>query len=300
MRPIRHGDRGAAVEDVQRRLLTLGYDLGPTGVDGVFLGATEAAVRSFQEASGVAERGTVSEETWNVLVDATFTLGDRMLYLRYPLFHGRDVRELQGALNALGFACGEPDGIFGAYTERAVQEFQANSGQSADGIVGPDTVGAIEHLRHVWGGKDMRAPVALRVAPARAAEVLGRMRIVVRVHDEGAAGVAGRLVNLAIATRAEASIALLEPTEEAPRDAGLVLHVKSKDYGATTSAIPMVTLGAADEPEAFTARLVTALASAACDPPQIAVEVAPERMAEERDRQRTAVLVLDGLCRALA
>lgn len=300
MRPIRHGDRGPAVEDVQRRLLLLGYDLGPTGVDGVFLGATEAAVSEFQKEAGVAERGIVGEETWNALVDATFTLGDRMLYLRYPLFHGHDVRVLQSALNALGFACGEPDGIFGAFTERAVREFQANCAQPADGIVGPDTVRALEHLRHVWAGKEGRAPVQIRLAPARAAEVLACLRIVVRVHDEAAASVAGRFVNLAIATHSEAAIAVLEPTEDEPHDTGLVLHVKSKDYSATTPAIPVVTLADADDPDSFAARLMTALRTSECVPPQIALEVAPGHVIEERDTQRVAVLVLDALCRALA
>ena len=123
LEPIAQGDRGAAVEDVQKRLLVLGFDLGPTGVDGVFLGATLSAVRSFQHANGLSEDGTVGDETWAALVDATFRLGDRLLYLRYPYLHGADVRALQSALNVLGFACGSPDGIFGAFTERAVRTF---------------------------------------------------------------------------------------------------------------------------------------------------------------------------------
>jgi DNA polymerase III sliding clamp (beta) subunit (PCNA family) len=45
VRPISQGGRGPAVEDVQKRLLMLGFDLGPTGVDGVFWGATLSAVR---------------------------------------------------------------------------------------------------------------------------------------------------------------------------------------------------------------------------------------------------------------
>ena len=87
MRPIREGDRGAAVEDVQRRLITLGADLGPTGVDGVFFGATLAAVRAFQHVRGLDEDGEVGDHTWAALVDATFSLGDRLLYLRHPYLH---------------------------------------------------------------------------------------------------------------------------------------------------------------------------------------------------------------------
>ena len=140
MKPILPGGRGPAVEDVQKRLMTLGYDLGSTGVDAVFLGKTREAVVAFQNARGLSEDGVVGDETWSALVDSTFTLGDRMLYLRQPHFHGNDVRTLQGALNTLGFSCGEVDAIFGAYSEHAVREFQRNSGQPDDGIVGPGTV----------------------------------------------------------------------------------------------------------------------------------------------------------------
>ena len=121
MKPVRPGDRGPAVEDIQRRLLTLGYDLGRTGVDGVFLGATAEAVLAFQTQHDLEEDGLVGESTWSTLVDASFSLGDRMLYLRLPHFHGHDVTVLQQALNALGFTVGEIDGIFGAFTERALR-----------------------------------------------------------------------------------------------------------------------------------------------------------------------------------
>jgi hypothetical protein len=96
VRPILPGGRGAAVEDVQRRLLVLGYDLGRTGVDGVFLGQTREAVAAFQREHELSEDGIVGPETWAALVDSTFTLGDRMLYLRLPYFHGNDVQGAPG------------------------------------------------------------------------------------------------------------------------------------------------------------------------------------------------------------
>ena len=210
MRPVRPGDRGPAVEDIQRRLLALGYDLGRTGVDGVFLGATAHAVREFQLRHDLAEDGLVGDRTWSALVDASFSLGDRMLYLRLPHFHGHDVTVLQQALNALGFACGATDGIFGAFTERAVREFQRNAGLVADGIVGPSTpFAAITNLRHVWQGKDARSHSGAHAAPARAAEVLERAQIVVVGEDEVGRRVAERLVNLAHATTANARMRTL-------------------------------------------------------------------------------------------
>ena len=68
----------------------------------------------------------------------------------------------------------KPTAIFGAFTERAVREFQRNAGLPNDGIVGPDTARTISNLRHVWEGKDSRSHSAAQVAPARAAEVLAQ------------------------------------------------------------------------------------------------------------------------------
>lgn len=52
---------------------------------------------------------------------------------------GADVTKLQTALNALGYACGAADGIFGAATEKAVRAFQADNGLVVDGIAGKAT-----------------------------------------------------------------------------------------------------------------------------------------------------------------
>ncbi len=298
MRPIRQGDRGAGVEDIQKRLLSLGYDIGHTGVDGVFLGATLAAVRSFQSSRGMAEDGIVGPETWAALVDATFTLGDRLLYLRLPYFHGRDVRVLQGALNALGFACGRPDGIFGPYTEQAVREFQRNTGQPADGIVGTETVRAVLNLQHVWGDKDPTAPVALRLVPARAAEVLARVRVVAHHADAAGLEVATRLANLAVAACSEAAVMIGSSRGEVPEGSRVVLVIGASPLAAEAPAARVaVDSGYGTE---LSARLVTALETVPGPRRDVGVELAGGLERDERWLQHVAVGLLDGLCAALA
>ncbi len=49
------------------------------------------------------------------------------------------VEELQRRLNGLGYPCGEPDGIYGRKTQKAVAEFQFDSGIAVDGIFGVRT-----------------------------------------------------------------------------------------------------------------------------------------------------------------
>ena len=290
MRPIRKGDRGAAVEDVQRRLLVLGADLGATGVDGVFLGATLSAVSAFQRERRLTEDGLVGPETWAALVDATFTLGDRLLYLRVPYFHGADVRSLQSALNALGFSCGQPDGIFGAFNERAVREFQLNVALDADGIVGPETVRAITNLRHVWTDKPSSAPVELRAAPARSAQVLARLRVDV-VDVAGRNDIASRLVNLAMASEPDARLSVVDGRGHA----GAALTIELR--GDVEPGVPAVS---AEHPGETLAKRFAAAVSSAPGPGRRVVVVLTRGPLDEHAAQALAVALLDGLCAGIA
>ncbi len=139
MRLYRLGDRGVPVRDIQDRLGALGHacDQDPRGTFGR---ATEQATRSFQDQRGLGVDGIVGPDTWRSLYEAGYRLGDRILFLRRPMFRGDDVGELQHRLDNLGFDAGKPDGIFGPDTHRAVVDFQGNRGLAADGVAGPEVI----------------------------------------------------------------------------------------------------------------------------------------------------------------
>ena len=142
--PIRLGDDGPAVSDLQRRLARVSEpDLE---VDGVFGARTLEAVRRFQREHGLAADGLVGPETWRRLVEAGWSLGDRLLYQRRVMLRGEDVRELQQRLSQLGFGTGPEDGIFGRLVREAVEEFQRNAGLEVDGVAGPSTIAALRRL----------------------------------------------------------------------------------------------------------------------------------------------------------
>lgn len=298
VKPILPGARGPAVEDIQKRLLKLGYDLGPTGVDGVFLGMTREAVIEFQTRQNLAEDGVVGSASWAALVDATFTFGDRMLYLRLPHLHGHDVQVLQHALSTLGFTCGDPDGIFGPFTERAVREFQRNSGQSADGIVGPETVGSLIGLKHVWEGKNASVPTRPNAPTVRTTEGLANWSTAVVAHGERLSQVGERFANVAAAANERILMTVLPDDEslaKAPVDLRLILvETLAQAPGST----PIVMLGN-DAESALAARIVTALASQPDTERRVVVALGAVPPSE-RDQQRLAVRLLDGLCLALA
>jgi N-acetylmuramoyl-L-alanine amidase len=131
----------------------LGYFLGREGADGFFGPHTEAAVRQFQQERLLLADGVIGDNAWTEIVEAGYSLGDRLLYLRIPPMRGDDVLTLQRQLNELGFDSGPEDGVFGSYSENALTEFQRNAGINVDAIVGEAT---LEHLRRIG-----RSPAAV-------------------------------------------------------------------------------------------------------------------------------------------
>lgn len=75
---------------------------------------------------------------------ASFTVG-RLLKKTSPLMTGEDVKDVQAALIAKGYSCGNTgaDGEFGSNTQKAVEAFQKAAGLTADGIVGEKTTQAL-------------------------------------------------------------------------------------------------------------------------------------------------------------
>jgi N-acetylmuramoyl-L-alanine amidase len=106
----------------------------------VFCHATEEALRVFQTTRGLRCDGRCDEPTWAALIEASWNLGDRLLFLTSPNLRGDDVADLQSRLGRIGFDCGRVDGILGPSTARALEDFQSNCGTTPDGVCGPDTV----------------------------------------------------------------------------------------------------------------------------------------------------------------
>ena len=66
----------------------------------------------------------------------------RTLYLTTPVMSGKDVAEIQTALQKLGISV-DNDGVFAQETDTAVRTFQRSKGLKGDGVVGPATRAAL-------------------------------------------------------------------------------------------------------------------------------------------------------------
>jgi len=143
-RLLRAGERGADVADLQRFLAAAGFDPGPA--DGVFGPLTDAALRSFQADRRLIVDGIAGPQTLFAISDLTGQTGRALLGLLDPGARllefgmgGADIALLQHWLGTLGYDAGPPDGIFGALTEGALERFQHDTDQVADGAFGPSS-----------------------------------------------------------------------------------------------------------------------------------------------------------------
>ena len=206
-RILRFGDRGSAIQAVQRALARLGYGLSGTGNYGA---NTQAAVADFQARHGLELDGEVGAETAKA-IDAVLASGgapgkpadgamaplslpepprppephpietsarspaSQTLAARVgdPILRTGDagdlVRAVQFALKQLGYDL-KGTGNYGPNTQSAVADFQARHALEVDGEVGAETAKAIDAVLASGGapGKPADAADAPRpVAPVK-------------------------------------------------------------------------------------------------------------------------------------
>ena len=120
---LRRGASGAAVTQLQQRILAIGLVLSG-GADGIFGPATERAVKLVQRVNGLPETGVVDARTAQVLglagtASSPSTPAPAGTVVQYGA-QGAAVKRIQQLLIAAGIpVAGGADGIFGVRTRQA-------------------------------------------------------------------------------------------------------------------------------------------------------------------------------------
>ena len=142
---LKAGSRGPAVARVQREL--------GIPADGIFGPQTRRAVRAFQKRHGLLVDGIVGPQTRKALFASKAAAKAKVRYVRAWW-----VAPVQRALGV------PADGLYGPVTRQAVRAFQKRKGLVVDGVVGPQTLGALGIRRSApparSGGGGEAAPAA--------------------------------------------------------------------------------------------------------------------------------------------
>ena len=195
---LREGDEGENVYILQAYLFELGYYTGR--IDGRFSAETTEAVKAFQRANGltadgIAGKGTQSKLTSGSAIPAGSADGSGQESVTPPQTNelttlrrgdkSAQVMVMQQYLMELGYLSTQPDGQFGAGTERAVKLFQEANGLTADGVAGKGTLSILYSGSAVaYGGSSGGSPSS-GSSPAATATPKPNTNIVIQWESEG-------------------------------------------------------------------------------------------------------------------
>ena len=194
---LREGDEGENVYILQAYLFELGYYTGR--IDGRFSADTTEAVKAFQRANGltadgIAGKGTQSKLTSGTAVPAGGAAGEEAsgTQTEAPALstlrrgdQNPQVMVMQQYLADLGYLSSQPDGQFGAGTERAVKLFQEANGLTADGVAGKGTLSILYSGSAAAYGSASGGSSPSGAVPAATATPKPNTDIVIQWESEG-------------------------------------------------------------------------------------------------------------------
>ena len=149
---LKLGSQGQEVRNLQKKLKELGFYKGT--VDGDFGEGTEKAVKEFQKQYGLTVDGKVGSATMAKLAAAKQTAKPAVTATPKPTAtpaystntylrngnSGKQVKQMQERLIALGYLLGKATSNFDNATEAGVSAFQRRNTSYTDGVAGPETL----------------------------------------------------------------------------------------------------------------------------------------------------------------
>ena len=142
--PLRRGDTGVRVTELQERLRELGYLVQPA--NGEYDSATGEAVRLFCQMNDLREQTQADESIQRAIYSRNAATYDGYIVLKYG-DSGERVLNIQKRLTELGYYAGEQRGNYRSLTREAVRLFQQWNGLNPDGV---STIETQEKLFSAW------------------------------------------------------------------------------------------------------------------------------------------------------
>ena len=124
------------------------YGYYESKVDGQFGPASKSALKNFQTENGLISDGIIGKNTCNTLFDKKNVIKKKSNEVFIDTQKIQKTSEAlkisQQKLKDLDLYKGSIDGINGTNTKNAIKEFQRKAGLSVDGVLGPNTMAALE------------------------------------------------------------------------------------------------------------------------------------------------------------
>ncbi len=141
-KPFAQGSTGDEVRKIQEVLYLYGFSQSQP--DGIYGPNTAAAVRELK--TYINENFNAGEENDGAVSQRLYNSLDTMPASNGAIEKGANglgVRRIQRRLMALGYLVQQPDGVYGANTERAIAYFQTKNGLYSTGVATDETQGVL-------------------------------------------------------------------------------------------------------------------------------------------------------------
>jgi peptidoglycan hydrolase-like protein with peptidoglycan-binding domain len=134
--------------EIMLQIVLKNYGYYQSKIDGQFGPASKLALKNFQTENGLISDGIIGKNTCNTLLDKKNVIkkdSNKVLIdtqkIQKP---SEELKITQQKLKDLDLYTGSVDGINGSNTKNAIKEFQRKAGLSVDGVLGPNTLAALE------------------------------------------------------------------------------------------------------------------------------------------------------------
>jgi peptidoglycan hydrolase-like protein with peptidoglycan-binding domain len=143
-----HNSNNLIRNEIMLQIVLKNYGYYQSKVDGQFGPASKLALKNFQTENGLISDGFIGKNTCNTLLDKKNVIKNNsnkvLIDIQKIQKPSEALKISQQKLKDLDLYAGSIDGINGTNTKNAIKEFQRKAGLSVDGVLGPNTLAALE------------------------------------------------------------------------------------------------------------------------------------------------------------